>query len=35
MEDFNAFLASVVAGIVANIICKWLDRSDNSSQHKD
>jgi len=26
MKAFFAFLSSVVAGIVANTICKWLDR---------
>lgn len=26
METLVAFLLSVTAGIVANYICKWLDR---------
>jgi hypothetical protein len=26
LKEIIAFLSSVMAGIVANIICKWLDR---------
>ena len=28
MENFLAFIVSVIAGVIANYICKWLDGND-------
>ncbi len=28
LMDFLAFVASVIAGIIANLVCKWLDGDD-------
>lgn len=31
MESVFAFVVSVVAGVVSNYICKWLDKDKNDS----
>lgn len=33
MEYIIAFGISVIAGVVANYICKWLDGEDSDNQH--
>ena len=29
MEFLTSFFQSVIAGVVANVICRWLDRKNN------
>ncbi len=33
METILNFLLSVVAGVVADVICKWLDEQFRSGKH--
>ena len=35
IEYLITFLISVAAGVIANLISKWLDRDDNGNQPKD
>ena len=33
MTTISSFVLSVVAGVVSNYICKWLDKQHKDSKH--
>ncbi len=35
MDVILSFLISVLAGITANCVCKWLDGDDNGDEPED